>query len=338
MDRDEGEGGALERTRLAATTASLLAALLFGVLPLTQAGPAPAQICPQDICACVGDAGRFDLVGTKVDVSAGKVRYSGYSYPIPGNVDSSVCATTGRFSGISGGESMISGDIICTLPPDKTAVTLRGYKYYGYPQPGVSVGGDIATGGGAIKGMDFALVTGITDTTGTHPRVASCQQAVVDAQAASATLKALAPAQDLGELIIEAGNSHEIYAGPGVQVINATKIRLKSKKYYGYPIGAALNINLSETTESVIVNVAEQLSVGKECNISVAGGDPSAVIINVHGPKAKVQIGKGASVDPAILAPTTRTLNVPQYATVGNLFGTKIRIKGAEVVDALLCP
>ena len=87
----------------------------------------------------------------------------------------------------------------------------------------------------------------------------------------------------------------------------------------------------------MILNVADKLSLGKGALIGVIGGDLSAVIINVHGAKPKVKVGKGASVDPAILAPAAK-LKVPLSATVGNLFGTKIDIKGAQVIDSLLCP
>jgi hypothetical protein len=304
-------------------------------IALGYVGAVQAQTCTgDDICACMGEAGYFDIVGSVVTVKAGKLS----AEPVESYVESSVCATTGSFSGIADGETEIDADLICSSGPGTTAVKLKGYKDTGSPMPGVSIFGDLATGGGAIKGVAFAEVSGTVDTTGTYSEVASCKQAVTDMQTASSNLSKLRPTKSPAAISVEAGTGYVLSAVAGVNVINVTSIKLGSGKMTSseFTPGGTLLINLADETESLILNVG-QLLIGTGAIIAVEGGDPSMVIINVNGVKPKVKIGKGASVDPAILAPTVK-LSVPVQATVANLYGAKIKIHGAQVLDALLCP
>jgi cysteine-rich repeat protein len=292
--------------------------------------------CPQSLCTCLDDAGRFGLVSTKVDLKAGRLSASGYSYNIATLVSGSVCGVNGKFSGKLDATTDISGSVALTAPAGrKAAGSFKGYKEYGVAQPGVFIGGDLVTGGGAISGEANVDVGGITNTTGAHALVNTCSLAMTDAQAASDYFLTLS-GQTLPEIEVGAEDFTTINAGPGVQVYNVPAIIVKSKRYYGYPIGGVLEINVGPTTDVVVFNVEKKVSVGNAGSIVVTG-DPAQVILNVYGERNSVKVGKEAVVDPPILAPGAKaTLAV--NSVVNNLLGTeKAGVKGGNVTDILAC-
>jgi choice-of-anchor A domain-containing protein len=277
------------------------------------------------------------VVGDDLGAKPGKQSYSGSTYVTPSTVEGSVCVTTGTFSGGEDGETSMGNDVLLLSGVGTTAAKFKAYKVYGTAAPGTIIAGDLATKGGAIAGTDGVVVGGTTTTDGTHPGLTPCEQARTDLQTASNTLKALSPTQtDLGNVVVQPEEEFTISAGAGVNVINATNIILKKKNYYGSPLPSSLHINFAPDTVSVIVNVSEKLTVSDSCVLDVFGGDPFAVILNVHGEKAKVKLGKGAEITPAILAPAAK-LKAPLNATVSNLFGAKVSVRGGYVTDALLC-
>jgi cysteine-rich repeat protein len=296
--------------------------------------------CPQSLCTCLGDAGPFTMVGTKADVKPGRQSVSGYAYQIPATVSGSICAVVGKFSGKLDGTTEISGDVVLSGPLGRKAVgSFKGFRSYGYSYPGVFVGGDLITGGGLISGAANVEVSGTTNTTGTHPLVGSCNAAILDAKAASDYFLGLPPGQSLPEVEVAAGAITTLMVGPGIQVISTPSINIKSKRYEGYPIGGTLEIALDPNTTVAVINVAEKIAIGNAGSI-VVDGDPAAVVINVHGESdkaGKIKIGKGAVVDPPIVAPGAKATISPGAFTSNLLGPVKTGIKGAGVGDVLGC-
>lgn len=304
---------------------------------------AMAQTCPENLCTCLGSAASFGIVASKNTVLAPAklvTRESGYAYVerFASSTDDAVCATKGTFKGGPESETSIGGDLILTGAAGTKAGSFVGYKSYGTPQPGVTVNGDLATGGGNIAGATNVVVTLTTNLTGSSPKVPPCQSAISGLETTSDQLRDLTPTQTLGKIALR-GADGNIDAGNGVNIINVESIALrpKAEKYSGYVslTPSSLNINLLPGTTSVIINVAKAFSVGKECSVSVLGGDSSKVLINVYTKGAG--IAKNASVDPAILAPRGG-ISVGREGSIGNAFGKKVVLKGATASDDLICP
>ena len=308
-------------------------ALLFGVLIVaaSTAQGAARPDCPDDVCTCLGQAAKFDVVaGRSVKGRAAKVSASGSSYVIPAGITGRACADTAAFGGSSDDPDTVS-ELVVTAPGG-IAASFKAKKIYGTIDPGTQIDGDLATGGGAIKGLAAVSVGGAIDTSGTHADVAICGQAMADIQSASAMLAGLAPTQDLGSVSVTGGSGSPttIVAGPGVNVINTTGIRLKAARAsYGYRDGSQLLIDMAAGTDSVIINTGK-LSVGAECQVSVTGdgGDPSRIIINLVG-KGSAKISKNATVDAMILAAGGK-IGVRSGSQVSRLFSGAVSIKGAQ--------
>jgi hypothetical protein len=299
-------------------------------------GAAPASVaalpagCPQKVCACLGEARRFDLTASNtLRLRAHEFSFGyGSSYVIAPFTQSSVCTQTGSFSGSSYGTPDIGEDLILAAPTG-TALKVRGRAIPGSDPSLLHVDRDLATGGGGIQADPGAIeVGGVIDTTGTHPRIGSCQQALVDATAVSAELAALPPTQVLGNVV--AANGYvpvtHIYAGPGVNVIDATSITVRPMKTYGhYYEGSEIVINLEPDTEAVIINTG-RLSVGAGCLISVFGSR-TRVLINVvrSGP---VKINHDVNIEAPILAPQSN-VNVRFRTYIANVFGAKVTLRGS---------
>ena len=307
------------------------------VWALVLATPVAAQTCPEDICECLGAAGDFSTVATaQAKVKSGKISVSGYGYAIPVFIEGSTCQPLGKYTGLAEGELDLGEDVVAAAPTG-TALKFKGYKYYGYSYPGVFVAGDIATGGGTIKGQNYVELGGVIDTTGNHIQIADCANAITDVKNASATLAALPPTQTLGDVFIGNGDTYTINVGTAeTEVIEINKLVIKPRKYYGYAYPSYLEINLDITTGTAVINVNEKLAIGQACEI-IVNGDIEDVIINVPGPGSSVRIGKQAIVPTAILAPD-RKLNAGADAFCANLYAAKLNIKGASVSDTLFCP
>jgi hypothetical protein len=284
--------------------------------------------CPQDICDCIGEAAKFDVVATRIlSMKPGVSGYAPYTYASSAVVVDDGCATKARILGTEYAVSEID-DLFLLQGPGAVAGRFRTNRGYGYP--GTWVLGDLATGGGKIAGgVD---VSGSLDTTGTHPRLPECAQAVADAQSASASLAALTPTMDLGRLVVR-GEYLTIPVGPGVQVITASHISLLNRPYYGYRYGAILQFDLDAGTEAVILNTGG-LIVDRA---SAIYGPDDQMIINVPGPGPTVVLKREATVTPGILAPERRIFvdSSGDLGFITNLFGEKVQLRGAIVNGAL---
>lgn len=311
---------------------SIIAIAVF----LTGSAVATAQTdCPDDICECIGEAGQFALVSTKAKIRQGVISASGYGEPVPTYIETSMCSSVGQVGGKSGGETEIEEDALFTAATE-IAVKFSGSKFYGYSYPGAYIGGDVATGGGSIKGQSFADIGGEVDTTGAHPFIPDCALAISDAATGSAALAAVSPTQSLGDLIISDGSSYDINVGSAeVAVIEVDKLIIKPLKMYGYAYGSTLNINL-DGTNSLVIN-AKKLAVGSSCQIIINGGDVEDVIINVPGTGPSVRIARDAYVTVPILAPQRKIVaSANSFCT--NLFAGKLIVKGSTISETMFCP
>lgn len=320
---------------MASGTTDRRLAVLVALVALAVSSPAPA-VCPQDVCDCLGAASHFSLVSPEVAIKGAKLGGYGESYPVGSNVEGSVCATEGSMAGKIDSEASIFEDLMLTASSG-TAVKFKGSRSYGFAYPGVFIDGDLGTAGGTIKGAEFGLVAGTTDTTNGNPRVGECANALAATQAASATLAALPASQSIPKLEVSGGSTYVIAAGAGVNVIGIGDLSIKPLKYNGYAVPSVLNIVLAEDTDSVIVNISGKVAIGESCEILVEGGDIEQVILNVTGTKPTVKMKKFAFVSPAILAPG-RKLQGAANTSTANLYAAGIKLKGSQIAEPLLCP
>jgi hypothetical protein len=256
--------------------------------------PAARAACPQVPCDCLGQAAQYDLVASQsVDIRFGSY-FSDVTLVHAGSSVNAVCTTTGSLTGtlaFPGSGSTGVGTFVAIAGPGSQAARA---STRGGSGTAVSVG-LLVTGGGTFDDADEADVQQL-DTSGTHAQVSTCTQAMADVQSGSQTLAALAPTSDYGEIVLTPGEELDINAGPGVTVIKAAKVVLRSRLAVGF---ATLRINTVPETEAVIINT-ERLSVGSYSNIEGGGGK---TFINVIGPGTAVRYGRFARVDVPVLAP-----------------------------------
>jgi choice-of-anchor A domain-containing protein len=305
----------------------------------TPTATATPATCPQNLCVCLGAAAKFAVAGVdRVNGGIG-LRREPYYHEIehaPLSIDDSVCATKGRFTGGRNAGVNLGADLVLVQSTGIAGRFRGGNATY----PFIGIVGDLITGGGSINGAGEVAVAGATDTTGTNPKAAGCRQALTDLVNASATLQSQTPTQTLPPIDVQPGVSgatYDIYAGPGVNVINVPSIRLaapRGRNFYSY--GSFLAIHVLDTTDSVIVNVAQSLSVGRNGGI-LPQGDPTKVIINVVGEGRKVSLGSFAEIDAIVLAPQ-RKVATHFGTTSANLFAKILALRGSDVTDELMCP
>lgn len=162
----------------------------------------------------------------------------------------------------------------------------------------------IVTGGGAVRGVDGVTQQTI-DTSGQHPAVALCRQAIADARTASANLAAMPAALDLGDVVVKLGEARNLVV-PGNAATTIRSLRLEGtpanvdKKDQIGPCIAGPSSTLYVTADppgDIILNVGA-LSVGNCANLVAYDA-----VINLAGPGPRINVGMMSEVDPDILAP-----------------------------------
>jgi hypothetical protein len=299
----------------------------------------PPPSCPDDICACIGTARQFDVLGSKgLTLRPGRkviVDY-GYQYSIriPSVVGGNACGLKAAVVGAPDAQTEIVGDLVL-LATVGTVGRFRALKALGFEGSATVISGDLATTGGSIIGGPTIDVGGSIDTTATHRGLPICRRAEADLKTASAFLADLPATQDLGVVEVTGGasNPFTITTGAGLNVINASEIAI-GPLTKGDP--SELIINMQAGVGSVILNTGK-LSVGTACRISLAGpgADPSKVLINVWD-NSKVKVLPAATVEAAILA--VGSINVRSDATVSNLFGRRVSLTGAQAIGLACSP
>jgi hypothetical protein len=140
------------------------------------------------ICDTIGTAAaRFNIVAsdklvTKPRIPYGGVYSSGCNSTGFGDTDMSSCSKTAR-------PRDAELDSLTATQSKGTAVRFRdGGKFACAP----SYASQIVTGGGAVK-LYGEVRADVTDTTGTHPAVAACNDSITQLEAASAAFAAMPP-------------------------------------------------------------------------------------------------------------------------------------------------
>ncbi len=274
--------------------------------------------CPENICVCLGGAGRYALIAD------GRARIYQARNANP-TLLADACASRLQVSSFVNFAVTSTRDLFALGVPRGKGVILNGPVF---------VSGDVATSGGGVFVHPLANVSGAVDVGGNHPGLASCQQAQADAEAASQALGALPPTQHLGS-IRESGNL-VLSASPGLNVWSASEITL---------LGGNLFIRLAPDTDAVIINTARLFVrsgngiLGRGIWIVGAndalGADPARVILNVPGTGPPLVARGGLTINPPILAPHRRV-----KVGVGNvraLFGAAVTAAGAWV-EPIGCP
>jgi hypothetical protein len=262
----------------------------------------PATAFAIDLCATLGEAGRFVIVtSSKLTTRRSTVPYiQGIGF------SGSVCIERGTLdiAGVYASAAVLGGDLVATRAAG-TALNIRGIGDDDFGGQAF-VEGDVATGGGRIRG-EFDEVEGVVDTTGSHPAVARCTDAMADAALASEVLAALAPTQVLGHVFVPLGEQATIDARGGgvVQIDSLVLDGQRMQREEGETIrtcddgvDTALSI-LADPGDTVILNVG-RVDVRNCARIrpQVVGGSVAApgVILNVPGKGRRIRIGVEADL------------------------------------------
>jgi hypothetical protein len=251
------------------------------------------------VCDPLGDAGSFGLLAAEtVTWKVGAAYYN--RYPIEILNLSDVC---GRKIVGRGGD--VYYDVVATEPVKRAASILDKPAGSYYEDAYVA---SVITGGGDAQVSPYSA--DFIDTTGTHPDVALCQSAKADALAASAYFASLPPTQTIEEIVVRAdsGGYYETQTlDVGVnEVINVQRLMVTGKVgQWNCRRYASLDIGTSspDITNTLVINVFDQLRLGDCGGVWNYFGDYDQVIINVVGPGKAVKLGQGANTDFAILAP-----------------------------------
>jgi cysteine-rich repeat protein len=290
--------------------------------------------CPYNLCDCLGQAGNFAVLATKLKEKSAKFKIFGEQEVVGSLIDGSMCIETGKLAGIFEAQAEITGDLLFRTGSGEEAGKFKGYKAGDTVEAGVLLQGDLATAGGTLRGLDQVQVSGVTDLSGSYPGMSGCLAAPIDASSASASFAAMLPVQQTyGKF--KTVEDVTLVAGPGITVFNFDSIALKSTAEDGEVYGAYLTIEQNPFSVAIILNVAKNVIVGTGGGI-VTDGPPELVLLNVHGAKTKVKIGKEAFVDVPILAPNAK-IKVGREAFVANILGGPLSLQGVEVVDELSC-
>jgi len=207
--------------------------------------------------------------------------------------------------------------------------------------------GDLATGGGVVVSA-YGLTpgqTGVIDTTGTHPALGACTQALADALAASTAFAAMTPTQVFDKVIIQPGQVLDLVVSDG-EVVQMKQLNLV-RGPYSHPdqgtcpgLQSKLRISGLGPGEKAVINVTATVSIG-DCSV-IENSEFAGVVINASGPGS---VRFGISVDnqgAAILAPL-RTIGVkgpgnPAPSRVNNLWGKSVQMSGNVDVFPAICP
>jgi len=255
---------------------SFVAALLL----IGLAGRAGAA-CPSVPCDCVGTAAA-DYRAVVVD------RFFSNYNTVYGNV----CADTAWL--IEPHTDAVPADFEGSMHVlgGVQQLTVRARIPRADPGDSIVVAGVLATRAGAV--VTGPISASAIDTTGTHPGVSNCQQAIADIGATSDMLALLAPTQVLPRIVADGPGTTQFPVGPGVQVIEVEN-RIAVRE-------GILEIVLDPATDAAIFNT-RALSLRRNTRIVVSGGDDTKVLINVRYPGPGVVVKSGAWVVPVVFAP-----------------------------------
>ncbi|HYD47224.1 MAG TPA: hypothetical protein VEB21_02690, partial [Terriglobales bacterium] len=132
--------------------AAYAGALAAIVLASAGVPPAAAQ-CPQDLCDCVGNLAGFVVTGAGAKLSAGSYSDEGDRIVVGTSIDGSACLQSATLRGRIDGDGDIGEDLVLRGGAGSIAAKMRGYKDFGSITPSFTIGGDLLTAGGTIRGV-----------------------------------------------------------------------------------------------------------------------------------------------------------------------------------------
>lgn len=265
------------------------------------------------LCLVLGAAANYRIVAPK-----GVVARAGSDFgqnPI-GNVFGSICTSKlkQQATEVDDEDFQYPAPIVVALASRGVAIRLLRSNEYAFPDN--TIAGNIATGGGKVAGelVDFYGYT--IDTSGTHPALANCAQAMADIRAASATIAAYPPTHTFGAVRIRTDETLTIdVTGGAVIQMDSLQMDAVDGRSYGYQKScegiygsghspAELDL-LGNYGDVVVINVGRLALGGCTRFIFNDGLGTPTVLINAPGKGQRIVLGPAAGTDssPALLAP-----------------------------------
>lgn len=251
-------------------------------------------------CGLLDAAAEFGIVIEKTFAAkAGKV--GGYVQEL--SMRSDVCADSATLVAVQVGRGNPTEtyDVILRRVSGVAGKLKDASDYFGVTP--ATVGGSVITGGGTV--LAPAGAARAIDTTGTHPRLARCQESSTDAAAASAVFAAVPPNETHLDIDLGPGENITLDAGtPGtgtIGVVNVASLRLRGtpdKQFGGCQNNATLYVSGPLST---VVNVTGKVELGP-CAIVQSTSFPAAVL-NVVGSGSTVRLGPNVELYAPLLAP-----------------------------------
>jgi len=227
-------------------------------------------------------------------------------------VDGDVCADVVR---LGRNAAVAASDAVATK---STGTALRLAR-------DATLGGDAVTGGGRVSLATGATVGGITDITGSEPRLAQCTAASTRAADRSAALEALTATLALGELRIANDTVHVVPLAAGQNVIDADLLVIGRR--------GTLRLEPGVGTTEVIVRVAGNVVLRPDAVVELGAGlAPGQVIFAVEG---KTRLATRAQLSGAVLGKGRISLG-REGVVVGQLLSSErvVVSRSASLVSA----
>ena len=268
----------------------------------------------------------FDVLADKIDARLSPSEEEGS--PWGGSLDLRSCARQSRFQGTHVSAFFSTGsDDVAHVATNASGVAVRFRKITPGTQYPNFVEGDLVTGGGRVVG-EIAPddITGTVDTSGLHPLVADCVQAMADARTASEQFAALPADRSFGPTTVAPFSDFEIIAAPG-EVIHFDSLTLQGEYDPDFPELCYDQSSIDVEGGPAVINV-DRLTIGN-C-VSVISDAP--IVFNVPGRGAQVRINRGALFTLPILAPqrvisALGTLD-DQATNLGAMWARQIKLRG----------
>lgn len=307
---------------------ALVGGLTCGAFP----GSLASAACPEALCDCLGEARRFSVVSARnVALRTGKICYYMDGCSLIDVATDAICSSTVRMTGSDPSDNTgVYAVDVAAVATSGRAAQFRKSAEQSPPSVGV-----LATGGGLASGPVEAT---LVDTTGMHPLIAACRQAMDDVRTASATLAGLAPTHSLDVVDLSGANELEIVAGPGVNVINVSRFTLQSLRSLGYVYAPTVYVTLAPETQAVVINTP-RLKIARGSQV-LSFGSEGRVIFNVIGSGPAVYVGADTDFQAAILSPDRPTVILPStYGSPQNVFARSLTMSGNFAFNAFAaCP
>lgn len=184
-----------------------------------------------------------------------------------------------------------------------------------------------------MSGAENAIIDGVVDTSGSHPKVDLCRQAMIDAAQASLDLGGLPVNEDLGRVTLNPGEDMTLFfGGTGVHVKSAVLVRLKKK---GGSYAPDITFTFGLFRPLAVLNVERSVSAGKLGRIRTNPELPNAVLNLPEGGSVNGKANSGFQV--VTLTPQGR-IKIKADVHTCQLYGRDVRLKGTDVLHDCLPP